>query len=164
LDTGKVRQEAGAYLAKAEEALVEGKIDEYEKLKEEALSSIATAEAIDKAASDLKVLKGEFNKPTNTVPLASKDVAAYDPDDNGARNKASYKPASWVKGLPAMAQPLWVQEKMGATEKADAQFQIDTFATWLRAPSENMFWKTATPDQVKAMQEDKLVSLTSVTV
>lgn len=30
----------------------------------------------------------------------------------------------------------------------------DTFVKWLRSPSDDMFWKTASPDEVKAMQED----------
>jgi HK97 family phage major capsid protein len=30
----------------------------------------------------------------------------------------------------------------------------DTFTKWMRSPSDDIFWKTASPDEVKAMQED----------
>jgi len=53
-----------------------------------------------------------------------------------------------------MAQPLWVQEQMGDNVKDEARFMSDTFVKWLRSPSDDMFWKTASPDEVKAMQED----------
>ena len=154
MDTGKIREEAGALLAQAEKSLVEGNVEEFQRMMDDAKGQIEKADSIDQAASQLKKLKGEFSRPMNTVPIASKDVAVYDAGDIGARNKASYKPAAWVKGLPAMAQPLWVQEKMGVTEKEQAQFQTDTFTKWLRSPSDDVFWKTASADEVKAMQED----------
>jgi len=154
MDTGKIREEAGALLAQAEKSLVEGNVEEFQRMMDDAKGQIEKADSIDQAASQLKKLKGEFSRPVNTVPIASKDVAVYDAADIGAQNKASYKPAAWVKGLPAMAQPLWVQEKMGVTEKEQAQFQTDTFTKWLRSPSDDVFWKTASPDEVKAMQED----------
>ena len=154
MNTAQIREGAGALLAQAEAALAEGKIEEFGKMVEDAKGQMEHADAIDKAASELKVLKGEFTRPMNTVPLASKDVAVYDADDTGAANKASYKPASWVKGLPAMSQPMWVQEKMGHTQKEEAQFQTDTFIKWLRSPNDNVFWKQATQAESKAMQED----------
>ena len=154
MNTAQIREGAGALLAQAEAALAEGKIEEFGKMVEDAKGQMEHADAIDKAASELKVLKGEFTRPMNTVPLASKDVAVYDADDTGAVNKASYKPASWVNGLPAMSQPMWVQEKMGHTQKEEAQFQTDTFIKWLRSPNDNVFWKQATQAETKAMQED----------
>ena len=154
MNTGKIREEAGALLSQAETALADGEIEQFERMVEDAQGQMTKADSIDQAASQLKKLKGEFSTPANTVPIASKDVAVYDPDDQGAQNKASYQPAAWVKGLPAMSQPVWVQEKMGHTQKEEAQFQTDTFVKWLRSSSDDMFWKTATPDEVKAMQED----------
>ena len=53
-----------------------------------------------------------------------------------------------------MAQPLWVQEQMGSNLKDEARFMTDTFLKWMTAPTENQFWKMATPDEAKAMQED----------
>jgi HK97 family phage major capsid protein len=154
LSTKEIRQEANALLVNAEASLEEGNVEAFEKQIVDAKAKMEKADQIDTAASQLKVLQGEFNRPVNTVPVTSNDVAVYDPNDNTANIKASYKPASWVKGLPAMAQPLWVQEKMGATEKEQAAFQTDTFTKWLRSPSDDVFWKTASLDEVKAMQED----------
>lgn len=164
MSTKEIRQEANALLASAETSLEEGNIESFEKQIVDAKAKMEKADQVDTAASQLKALQGEFNRPVNTVPVASNDVAVHDANDNTAKIKASYKPASWVPQLPAMSQPLWVQNSMGITEKEQAQFQTDTFTKWLRSPSDDIFWKTATPDEVKAMQEDKLVSLTSVTM
>jgi HK97 family phage major capsid protein len=112
------------------------------------------ADQIDQAASQVRKLRGEFNQPLNSIPVTSNDVAIYDPMDSTARIKGDYKPASFIKGLPAMAQPLWVQEQMGDNVKDEARFMTDTFIKWMRSPSDDMFWKTASPDEVKAMQED----------
>ena len=154
LNTKKTRQEANALLGQAETALTGGNVEEFERMIVDAQAKMEEADKVDQAASQLKVLQGEFSRPTNSVPIADKDVAAYAPNDTGAVNKASYKPSAWVKGLPAMAQPLWVQEQMGVTEKQEAQFQTDTFVKWLRSPSDDVFWKTASADEVKAMQEE----------
>ena len=152
--THQTRQEANALLVQAEKALGEGNVESFDAMITDAQAKMAQADSIDQAASQLKVLKGEFSKPMNTVPIADKDAALYNPDDTTATNKASYKPATWVRGLPAMAQPLWVQEQMGKTEKEHAQFQTDTFIKWMRSPSDDVFWKTASADETKAMQEE----------
>ena len=154
MSTKEIRQEANALLVNAEASLGEGNVEAFEKQIVDAQAKLEEADKIDTAASQLKALKGDFNKPLNSVPIASNDVAVHDPNDNTARTKASYKPASWVKGMPAMSQPLWVQEIMGITEKEEAQFQTDTFTKWLRSPSDDVFWKTATAQEVKAMQEE----------
>jgi len=154
LNTHNMRKEANALLGQAETSLKDGEVEQFERMIADATTTMAEADKIDQAASQLKVLQGEFSRPTNSVPIADKDVAAYDANDTGAINKASYKPSSWVANLPAMAQPLWVQEKMGVTQKEEAQFQTDTFVKWLRSPSDDVFWKTASADEVKAMQEE----------
>ena len=154
MNTQEIRREADALLGQAETSLKDGHVEEFERMITDATTKMAEADKIDQAASQLKILQGEFSRPTNSVPIADKDVAAYDPNDTGAINKASYKPSAWVKGLPAMSQPLWVQEKMGVTQKEEAQFQTDTFVKWLRSPSDDVFWKTASVDEVKAMQEE----------
>jgi HK97 family phage major capsid protein len=154
LNTQEIRREANALLGQAEASLKDGNVEQFEGMIADAQTKMAEADSIDQAASQLKVLQGEFSRPTNSVPIADKDVAAYDPNDTGAINKASYKPSAWVKDLPAMAQPLWVQEQMGHTQKEEARFQTDTFVKWLRSPSDDMFWKTASADEVKAMQEE----------
>ena len=154
LNTQEMRKEANALLGQAETSLKDGNVEQFEGMIADAQTKMAEADKIDQAASQLKVLQGEFSRPTNSVPIADKDVAAYDANDTGAINKASYKPSAWVKGLPAMAQPLWVQEQMGVTQKEEARFQTDTFVKWLRSPSDDVFWKTASVDEVKALQEE----------
>ena len=152
--TYETRQEANALLVQAEKALNEGNVESFDAMITDAQAKMAQADSIDQAASQLKVLKGEFNKPLNTIPIADKDAALYNPDDTTAVNKASYRPATWVRGLPAMSQPMWVQDQMGITEKEHAQFQTDVFIKWMRSPSDDVFWKTASADETKAMQEE----------
>ena len=154
MNTQEIRREANALLGQAETSLKDGNVEQFEGMIADATAKMAEADKIDQAASQLKVMKGEFSRPTNSVPIADKDVAAYDANDTTARNKAAYKPSSWVKGLPAMAQPLWVQEQMGQNQKDEARFQTDTFVKWLRSPSDDVFWKTASADEVKEMQEE----------
>ena len=154
MSTKEIRQEANALLVKAEAALSDDNVAGFEGMISDAQAKMEQADKSDQAASQLKKLQGEFQTPVNQVPIADKDVSAYDPSDSGARNKASYKPSSWVKGMPASAQPIWVQEQMGLTQKEEARFQTDTFVKWLRSPSDDVFWKTASTDEVKAMQEE----------
>ena len=162
--TEQMREHAGYLATKAQEALNDGKIEESQKLIEDAKAEMSQAEEIDAAQSQIKALTGDFNKPLNTVPIGSKDVEKYNTDDTTQKTKADYKPATWIKDLPAMAQPIWVQEQSGDNIKDHARFQKDTFIKWMKAPSEAAFQMTATPDERKAMQEDKFVSHTSVTV
>ena len=154
MTTAEMRGEAEALVAKAETVLQEGDVEQFNNMINDARSKMAKANEIDEAQKELKALKGDLSKPLNTVPVASTDVAKYDPNDTTAKIKGNYKPATWVGGLPAHAQPLWVQEQMGDNLKEIAKVQTDTFTKWMRSPSEDIFWKTATPDEVKAMQED----------
>lgn len=164
MDTSQMKEEAGALLQQAEAALADGKVEEFEKIIGDAQGKMEKAESIEAADGRLKALQGDFSRPTNNVPVTSNDVAVYNADDTTARTKADYRPASWVKGLPASSQPIWVQEQMGENQKEQARFQKDTFVKWLKSPSENVFFKNASLDEVKAMQEDKIVSHTSVTM
>lgn len=149
-----MRNHANYLLEKADTTLKEGNVEDAKALILEAQKEMEDAEAKEQAQVELDRIKTDFAKPINNVPVASTDLKNYDPNDTGATMKASYKPASWVKGLPAVAQPLWVQEKMGIREKEDADFQRDTFVKWMTAPSQEIFYKNASADEVKAMQED----------
>ena len=86
MNTNETRQEANALLGQAETALTDGNVEEFERMIGDAQAKMETADKVDKAASQLKVLQGEFARPTNSVPIADKDVAAYDPNDTGAIN------------------------------------------------------------------------------
>jgi len=154
VETSEMRTHANFLLEKAETSLGEGKVTEATEMMVEAQKEIADADAKDEAQAQLARIKGDFATPKNTVPVASTHVALDNLDEGGAKMKASYKPASWVKGLPPAAQPLWVQEKMGVREKEEAEFYVNTFTKWATAPSDQMWRMTATPDELKAMQED----------
>jgi len=154
LETKELRNQASALLDQAQKAIEQGEMETFQRLADEAQATMEKADQLDSAASQVRKLRGEFNQPLNAIPVTSNDVAAYNAMDNTARIKGDYKPASYIKGLPAMAQPLWVQEQMGDNIKDEARFMSDTFVKWLRSPSDDMFWKTASPDEVKAMQED----------
>ena len=152
--TKELRNQAGSLLDQAQTAIEQGELDTFQRLADEAHATMEKADQIDAAAYQVRKLRGEFNQPLNSIPVTSNDVAVYNAMDNTARIKGDYKPASWVKGLPAMAQPLWVQDLCGDNVKDEARFMSDTFIKWMRSPSDDMFWKTASPDEVKAMQED----------
>ena len=154
MDTKEMRQQANALGVLAQKSLEEGDVESTVRMTAELGALMAKADQADAAANNLKALQGELNRPMNEIPVTSSDVSVYDPNDTTSRLKMDYKPASYIKGLPAMAQPLWVQEQMGENLKNEARFMTDTFVKWLRSPSDDMFWKTASPDEVKAMQED----------
>ena len=154
MNTREMREQAAALLSVAETALEKGEVDTFNRMITEASEKMEQADIFDQAATKMAALKGDFNRPLNTVPVTSNDVAIYDATDTTSRIKGDYKPASFIKGLPAMAQPLWVQEQMGDNVKDEARFMSDTFVKWFQAPSDDYFWKTASPDEAKAMQED----------
>ena len=154
MDTTDLRETANALLEQANTALEEGKVEEAVRMMDDAKKGMDKAEEIENAQHHMKALQGEFSTPVNNVPVTSNDLEAYNPDDNGANLKANYKPATWVKGLPIVAQPMWVQEQMGQNLKDEGQFMADTFLKWMTAPSEQVFFKNATADEMKAMQED----------
>ena len=154
MDTKELRSQAGALLDQAQTAMDQGEMDTFRRLVDEAQVTMTKADEIDAAASQVRKLRGEFNQPLNAIPVTSTDVAVYNAMDTTARIKNDYKPASWMKGLTVMAQPEWVLDLCGDNIKDQAQFMTDTFVKWMRSPSDNVFWKTASPDEVKAMQED----------
>lgn len=117
MDTKELRQQANALGVLAQKSLEEGDVESTVRMTEEAQAMMAKADQADAAANNLKALQGDFNRPMNEIPVTSSDVSVYDPNDTTSRLKMDYKPASYIKGLPAMAQPLWVQEQMGKTSK-----------------------------------------------
>ena len=154
MNTREMREQAAALLSVAETELEKGEVDTFNRMITEAQEKMEQADIFDQAATKMAALKGDFNRPLNTVPIADKDAAIYDPLDTTSRTKNDYKPASWVKGLPAMAQPIWVQDQMGENLHDEARFMTDTFVKWLRSPSEDSFRMSASLDELKAMQED----------
>ena len=157
MDTNGLRDEARSLLVRASEALERGEVEQSKSAMADFNEKVAQADAIDEQAQAIRDAKAAASTPVNDVPVSSTDVKNYNPNDTTAKTKANYKPATWVKGLPAHAQPMWVQEQMGDNLKDEARVQTDTFIKWMKSPSEDVFWKTATPDEVKAMQEDKIL-------
>ena len=154
MESRDLRDQATALVTMAGTELEKGETEAADRMIDQAQEMIQKADSIDATATRMKALQGDFERPLNTVPVTSNDVAIYDPTDSTSRTKADYKPASFVKGLPAMAQPLWVQEQMGDNLKEEARFMSDTFIKWMKSPSDDVFWKTASSDEIKAMQED----------
>lgn len=151
------REQAAKMHADAEQALNEGAHEKALELAGAAQKLLTDAEAIAKAAYDLDVLKGKFNQPTNPIPLSTQEAKAYDPNDTNAKRSADYRPANWVKGFSAAIQPEWVRAKMGENLRQEASFYVDTWTKWFRARNQEaikLFWATATPNEIKAMQEN----------
>ena len=154
MESRDLRDQATALVTMAGPELEKGETEAADRMIDQAQEMMQKADSIDATATRMKALQGDFERPLNTVPVTSNDVAIYDPMPSTSRTKADYKPASFVKGLPAMAQPLWVQEQMGDNLKDEARFMSDTFIKWMKSPSDDVFWKTASSDEIKAMQED----------
>ena len=154
MESRDLRDQATALVTMAGTELEKGETEAADRMIDQAQEMMQKADSIDATATRMKALQGDFERPLNPVPVTSNDVAIYDPMDSTSRIKADYKPASFVKGLPAMAQPLWVQEQMGDNLKEEARFMSDTFIKWMKSPSDDVFWKTASSDEIKAMQED----------
>ena len=155
MESKELRDAAKTLVTQAEKAIENGDAEQCEKLIAEATENISKADALDTAKSNVKHLTDMWGEDmVQKIPVASEDVKVYNPDDSTRKIKANYKPATWIKGLPAAAQPLWTQEQMGDNLKDEAKIQTDAFLTWMQAPSEDYFWKNANPDFIKAMQED----------
>ena len=153
METSEMRTHATYMVHKADETLKEGKVEDATAMYLEAKNEFAAAEAREEVEANLAELKGEMNKPMNTVPIASTDIALHNLDEGGAELRASYKPADWVKGLPAASQPMWVQEKMGVREKEEAVFYKDVFTKYIQSSNDAAFRLSLTPQETKAMEE-----------
>ena len=154
MNTDSMREEAGVMLAQAQEAINKGNVDEGLALKDEAVSKMEKAKQVDEAQAIISAQKVEFSTPQVELPVASTDVAKYDPTDQTRKIKADYKPASYVKGLPPAAQPLYVQELMGDDHKEAVKHYKNAFIKYMTAPDVESAKASWTPDERKAMQED----------
>lgn len=113
--------------------------------------------ALEQAHNRMEILKGDFNRPTNDVPLSSKERELYDPNDTGAKYQRDYKPAGWVKGFSPAIQPQYVRDQMGEALKQEERFYIDTWTKWFRCrngESVKHFMASMSAEERKAMQEN----------
>ena len=151
----ELRDSARSILATANEAIQSGDIEAASKARQDAVGQMEKAEQIQNEADALKTLSGDWNKPTNSVPVTGEEAKIYNATDKGSAYRNDYKPATWVKGLPAAVQPTWVREQMGDNLKDEARFYQDTWSKWFRdrSPNAAKFFQTATADELKAMQE-----------
>jgi len=148
----------------AEKALETGDLDRARTLTEEMESVQEEAETESDLTRRLEAAMKSDMQPLNTVPVAAGDIAEDSQNIKRADGTylshvdANYRPAGWVKSdlgrdLPAMAQPSWILAKAGDNVKAEAQYQSDVWLRWFSAKSEDSFFRTASPDETKAMQE-----------
>ena len=151
----ELREEARVALDAASAALEQGEVQAAQKAREDAVSKVETANALEAEKGKLEVLSGDFNAPTNTVPLSYEEAKLYNPAEAGKDYRNDYQPANWVKGLPAAVQPTWVREQMGSNLKEEENFYKDTWIKWFRdrSPNAQKFWQLADSDELKAMQE-----------
>jgi HK97 family phage major capsid protein len=151
----ELRDEARSNLVEADRLVKEGDIEGANRAIEDAQAKSQSATDVENAEKQIKALKGEFNKPTNAIPVTTEEAKIYSPDDKGKDYKTSYRPATWVKGLPSAVQPKWVRDQMGDNEKAEEKVYKEAFTKWLRDPSPNAghFWTKASSEEIKAMQE-----------
>ena len=160
MDTNEKFARADALRGLAEEALAQGDVEKAESFTDEMEGLQSEAEKESNVTERLAKAHEATMKPVNQVPVASEDVAAdsknYQRGDGTYQNHidANYKPAGYQKDLPAMSQIKWVQDKMGANLKAEAAFQTDTWMKWFTAKSSDEFFRNASADEAKAMQED----------
>ena len=151
----ELRDSARSILVTANEAIESGDIEAAAKARQDAVGKMEQAEQIQNEADQLKTLSGDWNKPTNSVPITGEEAKTYDEADKGKAYRNDYKPATWVKGLPAAVQPTWVRDQMGDNLKDEESFYKDTWSKWFRdrSPNAGKFFQTASADELKAMQE-----------
>ena len=157
----EMREKAESLLADAAQSLANDDVAAAQKMIADSQSLVADAAEAEKAVSEIKRLKGEYNRPTNAVPVAIEEAKTHAlnetrADGNGrAHVDANYEPAGYVKGLPPAIQTTWVQDKMGSALKEDASFYKQTWERWFRDRTVNAakFWREAGSAEHKAMQE-----------
>lgn len=150
------RQQATALLAQADTAVTEGDPAKAQQIAAEIKKLLDEADQLEAAATSLKALRGDMNRPANPVPVTSAEAKQYNPTDAGAKTDANYRPALWVKGLGPAIQPKWVRDQMGSALKDEARFYEQTFTKWFRDRSKDAsaFFRNASAEEIKAMQEN----------
>ena len=88
MNTREMREQAGASLKSAQEALDSGNLETFESIVKEAQVTMAKADEMDAANAKMKALTSDFEQSYQTVPVASQDVAKYDSADKGAKTRA----------------------------------------------------------------------------
>lgn len=115
---------------------------------------LGEVEANQKLIVGMEDFRKGLHLPVNSIPVVEGEAVGIG-DDTGARLKASHKPVGWLKGYPAAVQPRWVRDKMGSTQKEEAEVYKEAFATWMldRSPGALGFFAKADQGYIKAMEE-----------
>jgi|TARA_R110002096_G_scaffold294186_3_gene488544 HK97 family phage major capsid protein len=159
METQEKFLKASALRDLAEDAMKSGNTDQAAKYVEEMEHIQAEAQKEAKVHEALAEAKTVEQKATNRVPIAAADIkedALNEKRSDGTGRShvdGDYKPSGWNKSLPAMSQISWVQDQMGSNLKAEARFQKDTFAKWFSSKSEETFFRNASADEKKAMEQ-----------
>jgi HK97 family phage major capsid protein len=153
-----MRDEAQGLIAKAQGALEEGNLEEAEKLSAEAEAQIGTADQQDAAAAKIKKLTtsldAESPRPlTLTLEEQTRTTAEQSAQMN--KRKSNYRPATWIKGLPAAAQPREILSLAGEDVQDEARVYSTAFLNWMTGgwKSDAEWQINADPMFVKAMSE-----------
>jgi HK97 family phage major capsid protein len=163
-DTISKFDQAASLRTVAEKALADGDLEQASRLADEMEAIQSEAEKESALQERLEKSLTRDMQPINSLPVASEDVRLdaknYQRADGTYQSHvdANYRPAGWVKSdngrdMPAMAQPSWILDKAGDNVKAEAAFQSDTWLRWFTSKSEENFFRTASPDEKKAMEE-----------
>lgn len=141
----------------AQEAANGGNLEAFEKANTDLTAAMDEVQRIEVMENRMKVLSGDFNRPTNAIPLTSGEARQYDPKDSGAKYLADYRPPGYCKEFSPAIQTAWVREQMGDNLKDQARFYRDTWTKWFKCRNKEavaMFMASATPAELKAMDEN----------
>jgi len=158
MSTTQMRDEAQGLIAKAQGALEAGSLVEAEQFSAEAETKIATADQQDAAAAKIKklstTLDAESLRPLS-LTLEEQTKTAAEQTERMNKRKSSYRPATWIKGLPAAAQPREILSLAGEDEQDEARVYSTAFLDWMTGgwKSDAEWQINADPMFVKAMSE-----------
>lgn len=132
----ELRDEARANLVEAERLVKEGDVEGGKRAIEDAQVKSQSATDLENAETQIKALKGEFNKPTNAIPVTTEEAKIYNPNDKGKDYKTSYRPATWLKDYHLLFSLNGFEIKWVRMRKQKKMF-IKKHLLWLRDPSPN---------------------------
>ena len=157
-ETTRMRTEAEALIAKATESLSEGEIEKSNSFIDEAEVLHIKADELDEAASRIKLLQADREQLDSTrievtptideIPIIAKEVSIQ-----GAKYDPNYRPESYIKSMPAAAQPKHILDVCGENIKARAAAYSNAFRHWMSYSDESSFRLNADPAYVKQMVE-----------
>ena len=150
------RQHALALLNDAQIYVTAGEVESGQRMFSHSKRLFAEVETAVKLESDMAAARKGLNMPVNNVPVV--DGEPHDPEDTKAQYSASHKPVGWLKNFPAAVQPKWVRDKMGSTQKEEAEVYKEAFRSWMthKVLGSGIEWWTASttkPEHIRAMEE-----------